>query len=55
MSDLDGLHANLDAIKRKLNMMPTTRECWAFVSGFAMCGAFVIAITWGSIWLRQAA
>lgn len=40
----DRIMADLDSIKRKLNSMPTTRECWAYVLGFATCGAFVIAL-----------
>jgi len=44
MSDLDRVDQHISAIRQKLNSMPTKRECWAFVLGFAMGGAFVIAL-----------
>jgi hypothetical protein len=44
MSDLDRIDQHISAIRQKLNSMPTTRECWAFVLGFAMCGAFIVGL-----------
>lgn len=49
MSDRDpleetfaSLHDDLTKINAKLERLPTTRECWAFVIGFGTCAAVVV-------------
>lgn len=38
------IHDDLDVIERKLRRMPTTRECVAFLLGFAMCAALLLSL-----------
>jgi len=52
MSDRDAydtINEHIASINRKLNGMPTTRECWAFVAGFAFGAIFVLLVLAGLV------
>lgn len=44
MSQFDEITRDLESMKRKLDRMPTKRECFAFVLGFGMATAAVVVV-----------